>query len=120
MCDTYAVHSLIYAASTIEQFYPKTDKYSCHYPHVKLKCTFSEDPLTASFTVLVNGRDPELVTTSTPGHTVDASEIQSGALYLEVNSAKQYSEGNSYSCAAVYPNGETEESDVFPIPLLEG
>ena len=97
--------------------FPENVDYCCHCPNIKLKCNFSESPLIASWAV-VNGKDNELVTPSTPGHTVDTSEIQSGTLYLEVNSTV-YSEGNSYSCTAVYPDGETEVADSFLIPMVE-
>ena len=110
-----------HAVSTVEQMFPMNDSYSCHSPNIKLKCNFSVNPFTATWSVLVNGRDPELVTPSTPGHTVDASAMQSGTIYLEIHSTV-YSEGNSYSCTAVYldRDQDTEVSDVFPIPIVEG
>lgn len=74
--------------------------------------------LNAFWTVHADGRVSELVTASTPGHTVDTSEIQNGTLCLEVNNTN-YSEGNSYDCTAVNSNRATEESEVFPVPKVE-
>ena len=108
-----------HAASTVEQVFPKNADYSCHSPNIKLKCTFSEDAVTAFWTVLVGGRDPEQVTSSTPGHVVDTSKVKNGTLYLEVNNTA-YSVKNSYRCAALYPNERTEVSEPFPIPMVEG
>ena len=110
-----------HTASMVEQVFPANVDYCCHCPNIKLKCTFSKKPLTALWSVLKNGRDPEQVTPSTPGHTVDTSEIQNGpgSLYLEVNSTV-YSEDNSYSCTAVYADGDTEVSELFRIPMAEG
>ena len=108
-----------HTASTVEQVFPKNANYSCHSPNIKLKCTFSEDPVTAFWTVLVGGRVPEQVTSSTPGHIVDASKVKNGTLYLKVNNTV-YSAKNSYRCAALYPNERTEVSEPFPIPMVEG
>ena len=112
-------HSVAHTASTLEQVFPKNADYSCHSPNIKLKCTFSEDSITAFWTVLVGGRVPEQVTSSTPGHIVDASKVKIGTLYLEVNNTI-YSAKNSYQCAALYPNERTEVSEPFPIPMVEG
>ena len=115
------VHCMLFAhtASMVEQVFPANVDYCCHCPNIKLKCTFSKNPVTAFWSALINGRDPELVTPSTPGHTVNTSEIQNGTLYLMVNSSV-YSEGNQYSCTAVFPGDKTEVAGSFPIPMAEG
>ena len=107
-----------HTASTVEQVFPANVDYCCHCPNIKLKCTFSEKPVTAFWSVLRNDTDTVVVISSTPGHTVDKSEIQNGTLYLMVNNTV-YSEGNLYSCTAVFPNGETENARSFPIPMAE-
>ena len=119
--DLYSILCPLFfhTANSVKQTFPKNAAYSCHSPNIKLQCTFSVDALTAFWTVLVNGRDPEQVTPSTPGHIVDANELQHGTLYLTVNSTL-YSRGNSYSCTAVYPDGDTEFSEVFVTPMVEG
>ena len=58
------------------------------------------------------------VTVSTPGHTVDPSEVQNGTIILKIEDT-MYSENDSYSCTAVYPDGNTESSDIFLIPMAE-
>ena len=120
-CTDVTVHYMLFAhiASTVEQVFPANVDYCCHCPNIKLKCTFSKNFFTVSWSVLINGRDPELVSEFTPGHTVDTSEIQNGTLYLMVNNTV-YSEGNSYSCIVVFPDSETEAADSFPIPMAEG
>ena len=107
-----------YTASTIVQIFPENVDYSCHSPSIKLKCTFTENPLTAFWTLFAGGRVPMQVTVSTPGHTVDPSEIQNGAIFLKIEDT-MYSENNSYSCVAVYADGNTETSDIYLIPLAE-
>ena len=104
--------------ASIMQMHPMNASYSCHCPSVVLKCNFSKNPTKAFWTVLINGTDTQVVTTSTPGHTVDMSKVQDGILYLEVNNTK-YSEGNHYSCTAEYPDNEPELSGLFPIPVVE-
>ena len=119
-CNEPFLHSLyMQTVSTIEQVYPRNVKYCCHCPNIKLGCTFSKNPFAASWTVLVDGIFPQQLTLSTPGHKVDASEVQSGSLFLHINDT-MYSANNSYSCTAVYTNGAEEFSNVFSMPMVEG
>ena len=73
-----------YTASTIVQIFPENVDYSCLSPSIKPKCTFTENPLTAFWTLFAGGRVPMQVTVSTPGHTVDPSEIQNGPFFLKL------------------------------------
>ena len=122
MSDVYCNYCLLFyahAASRIEQVYPLNTNYCCHCPNIELMCTFSENPFTASWTVLRNGV-PDQVTDGTPGHTVNRSQLQNGILVLHVNHT-MYSKHNIYSCTALYVDGtETEETNSFVIPMDEG
>lgn len=124
MYEWYCEYSLIFFAltanATIEQMYPMTEDYCCHCPSITLRCTFPKNPLTASWTFRENGI-PSQVTVYTRGHTVNASEVPSGILYLYVSNSS-YLENNAYTCSAVYIDGGVRESvsAPFPIPRIEG
>ena len=105
------------AASTIDQIFPE-DNYLCHSLNFMLKCTFRVDPITVFWTIS-NNKNSETVTPITPGHTMDSSTMQSGVIYLEVNST-MHSKNNSYSCTAVYADGSTDYSDHFAVRMIEG
>lgn len=103
---------LAHAANEVMQTFPKNDSYCCHCPNIALKCTFSEVPLIAFWTM--NG-DEVRVTDNTPGHIVNAVN---GSLILEVIRSN-YSRNNRYLCNAEYIN-ETVKSDPFDVPEAEG
>lgn len=114
-CSLFCAHT----ATTVEQIFPENVNYSCHSPNIKFKCTFSENPLAASWTIVFEGKVPEQITDSTPGHTVDESKKQSGSLFLLVEDT-MYSANNIYICAAFYYNESIEASTPFPVPMVEG
>ena len=110
----------IHAASTVKQVFPEDVDYSCYSPNIKLMCTFPEGAFDVFWTVS-NGSHPGIVDSSTPGHTVDSSALQSGVSFLVVKHTK-YSMGNIYSCTAVYNRSAdcSDPSAPFPVPMVEG
>ena len=109
--STFFTHS----ASDIQQMYPSNPSYCCHCPNIELRCKFSENPISAYWSVIDNG-NPVDVTDSTTGHTLDTSEMHSGTLRLEVNDTK-YSRNKMYTCTALYV-GEGLEIETSHQPFM--
>lgn len=101
----------------VNQTFPLTNRYYCHCPAATLVCTFPGDPIFAIMYVLDNGTQVDCNGYKT--HVV-THNLTIGGLVVQMNSTG-VSEGNIYSCFAVYRDGSTAESETMTLAdFLEG
>ena len=101
----------------IQRTFPNTQDYRCHCPSIILKCTFPRNPVAAAWYVSINGSLENC--DGYFSHSVNNASMQSGSLELLINNTG-VSQGNIYSCTAVYANGSTAESEAIILPTFEG
>ena len=105
--------------AVIHQVYPETEEYRCHYPAATLTCTFPGGPFVAGWYVFIDGIQQNCDGYS--NHLVDATNMTSGVLVLQMNNTRQQGlENNIYSCTAVYSDGSSADSGTVTLPPFEG